>query len=330
MKRLASGLFALSLSAVALSAAAAPAEAADYPARPVQIIVPYNAGGGTDLTARLIAQTMEKYLGGTVIVRNQPGGGGAIGTSATLHAKPDGYTLGTGSQGPLVMLPHYGGIDYKIADADFLALIGRNLMVVAVNKNAPFQDGKGFLAYAKAHPGELTVGNSGAGGANQIAMEGLAMAADVKVKSMPFGGSIAAITACIGGHIQAVVAHPAELLNHVKAGNLKAVMVMEDKRVPELPDAVTTKELGVDFTWAAWKGIIAPKGLPADVRAKLADALDKTFHDKAFLAKMKDMGEDVDYRASEGYKALAMKDAEVAEKVIRSIGLYGMNVNKKK
>jgi tripartite-type tricarboxylate transporter receptor subunit TctC len=177
MKRLAFGLFALSLSGAALSAISAPAAAAEYPVRPVQIVVPYNAGGGTDLTARLIAQTMEKHLGGTVIVRNQPGGGGAIGTSAIVHAKPDGYTIGTGSQGPLVMLPHYGGIDYSIEDADFLALIGRNLMVVAVNKDAPFQDGKSFLNYAKSRPGELTVGNSGAGGANQIAMEGFAMAA---------------------------------------------------------------------------------------------------------------------------------------------------------
>ncbi|WP_337996796.1 tripartite tricarboxylate transporter substrate binding protein [Oleispirillum naphthae] len=324
MKRLASGLFAFALSAAALAAVAA-AAAADYPARPVQIIVPYNAGGGTDLTARLIAQTLEKYLGGTVLVRNQPGGGGGIGTSAALHARPDGYTLGTGSQGPLAMLPHYGGIDYTIQDVDFLALIGRNLMVVAVNKNAPIKDGKAFLAYAEAHPGRLTVGNSGAGGANQIAMEGFAMAAGVQVKSLPFGGSIAAITACIGGHIQAVVAHPAELIDHVKAGNLRVVMVFEDERIPAFPDAETAKELGVDFTWAAWKGLIAPKGLPAAVRAKLVAALDKTFHDKAFLAKMTGMGEDVDYRRSAEFKRLAERDAVVAGNVIRAIGLYGMN-----
>ena len=98
--------------------------------------MPYNAGGGTDLAARVLAQSLEKYLGGTVIVRNQPGGGGSIGTSATLHAKPDGYTIGTGSQGPLVMLPNYGGIDYGIQDVDFLALMGRNLMVIAANKDA--------------------------------------------------------------------------------------------------------------------------------------------------------------------------------------------------
>jgi tripartite-type tricarboxylate transporter receptor subunit TctC len=154
------------------------------------------------------------------------------------------------------------------------------------------------------------------------------MAADIKLKSMPFGGSVAAITATLGGHIQAVVAHPPELANHVKAGNLNVIMVMEDKRVAEFPDVPTTEELGIDFTWAAWKGIIAPKGLPADVRAKLVSALDKSFHDPDFLKKMKDMGEDIDYRPSDAYKALAMKDSAVAQKVIRAIGMYNMNAKK--
>lgn len=324
MRRLASSIAAVCLSAFAATAAFA----AEYPARPVQVIVPYNAGGGTDLAARVLAQTMEKYLKTTVIVRNQPGGGGAIGTSATVHSKPDGYTIGTGSQGPLVMLPQYGGIDYGTADVDYLALMGRNLMVLAANTNAPYNDAKEFLAYAKAHPNEVTVGNSGAGGANHVATEGLAMAADVKLKSMPFGGAAAAITAALGGHIQAVVAHPPELANHIKAGNLKPILVMEEQRIADFPNAMTAKEAGVDFTWAAWKGIVAPKGLPKDVRAKLADALDKTFHDADFLKKMKDMGEDIDYRPGEAYAALAQKDSEVAEKVIRAIGLYGMNAKK--
>jgi len=333
MKRSVPGIAAASLSALALGGAilAAPmAQAADYPARPVQIIVPYNAGGGTDLTARVLAKVLEKYLGGTVVVRNQPGGGGSIGTSAILHAKPDGYTIGTGSQGPLAMLPHYGGIDYSLKDAAFLALIGRNQMALGVGKAAPFSDAKGFLAYAKAHPGELTVGNSGAGGANHIATEGFATAAGVKLKSMPFGGAIAAITACLGGHINAVVAHPAELINHVKAGSIKVVMVMEDKRIAEFPDAPTAKEVGVDFTWAAWKGLVAPKGLPPEVEAKLTAALDKAMHDPEYVKKMADMGENMDYRPAAQFKALAERDSEIAEKVIRSLGMYGMNVNKKK
>lgn len=316
------------LCAITMVSGAAGAMASDYPARPVQIVVPYNAGGGTDLSARLMAQSLEKYLGGTVVVRNQPGGGGAIGTSAVIHSRPDGYSLGMGAQGPLAMLPHYGGIDYGVDDADYLALMGRNLMLVGVGKDAPFQDAKSFLEYAKAHPGELTVGNSGAGGANHIAMEGLASAAGVSVKSMPFGGASAAVTACVGGHINAVVASPAELLSQSKAGNLKVIMVMEDERIGEFPDAPTAKEAGVDFAWSSWKGVIAPKGLPADIRAKLTDALDKVFHDQAFLDKMKGLGEYVDYRPGDKYEALAKHDSAVAEKVIRSLGMYEMNVKK--
>lgn len=328
MKRLIAGIAIASVGALGGMQSVSTAAAADYPARPVQIVVPYSAGGGTDLSARLLAQALEKQLGGSVIVRNQPGGGGSIGTSAIVHAKPDGYTLGTGSQGPLAMLPHYGGIDYTVNDVDYLALMGRNLMVVGVSKDAPFQDGKSFLAYAKAHPGELTVGNSGAGGANQIAMEGFALAANIKVKDMPFGGAIAAITACLGGHIQAVVASPAELLSHVRAGNMKAVLVMEDQRIEEYPDTMTPKELGVDFTWSSWKGVIAPKGLPADVRAKLLPALDKAMHDETYLAKMKELGEYIDYRPSAGYEALAKSDSVTAEKVIRSLDMYQINAKK--
>lgn len=304
------------------------AQAADYPARAVQVVVPYNAGGGTDLSARLMAQTIEKYLDGTMIVRNQPGGGGAIGTSAVVHAKPDGYTVGMGAQGPLAMLPHYGGIDYTVDDVDYLALMGRNLMVIAVGKDAPFQDAASFLAYAKAHSGEVSIGNSGAGGANHIAVEGMATAAGIKVKSMPFGGSSAAVTACVGGHINAVVASPAEVISQIKAGNLKAILIMEENRVDVLPDTPTTKEAGIDFVWSSWKGVIAPKGLPGDVRAKLAGALDKTFHDQQFLDKMKDLGEFVDYRPGDRYQALVKHDSAVAEQVIRSLDMYQMNVKK--
>jgi tripartite-type tricarboxylate transporter receptor subunit TctC len=299
-----------------------------YPVRPVQIVVPYSAGGGTDLAARVMAEAIEKYLGKPMVVKNLPGGGGAIGTSAVAHAAPDGYTLGMGAQGPLAMLPHYGGIDYTVNDFDFLALMGRNLIVIAVGKNAPFQDAKSFLAYAKANPGKLSIGNSGAGGAVHIAVEGLAAAAHIKVKSMPFGGGAPAITNCIGGHIEAVAAHPPELINHVQAGNLKPIMVLEDSRIKQFPDTPTAKEMGIDFTWAAWKGIVAPKGLPEPVKAKLDEALQKVFHDAEFLKKMSDLGEYIDFMPSAKFKALVMKDSAGAESVIRSLGMYGMN-NKK-
>ncbi len=304
------------------------AMAGDFPERPVQVIVPYSAGGGTDLSARVMADVMKKYLPKPMVVVDQPGGSGAIGTGNVAHSNPDGYTLGMGAQGPLCMLPSYGGIEYDKDSFEYLALMGRNLMLLAVSSKVPFQDAKALLEYAKANPGKLTIGVSGAGGASRIATEGFASAAGVKVKCMPFNGSAPAVTACVGGHIDAVVAHPGELQNQAKAGNIKILLVMEPKRLEMFPDVPTAHEAGVDFEWSAWKGVIAPKGLPADVKAVLVEALDKCYNDADYLKKMKDLGEFVDYRKGEDYKKLVEKDSVVAEKVIRDLGMYGMNAKK--
>ncbi len=304
---------------------AATATAADYPVRPVQIVVPYAAGGGTDLSARIMADTMQKYLGKSLVVRNQPGGGGSIGISAVTHARADGYTLGMGAQGPLAMLPHYGGVDYNLDDVEFLALMGRNLMVVAGCQGAPYDDAEGFVEYAREHPGEVRVGNSGAGGANHIAIEGFGSAAGIEFNSMPFGGASAAVTACVGGHIDAVIAHPAEVLPHVESGSIPALLVMEDDRIELLPDTPVPSELGVDFTWSAWKGVIAPQSLPDDVKEILAEALRETFQDEEFLDRMAEMGEFVDYRVGDDFRELAEGDSTTAEEIIRQLGMYGVN-----
>ncbi len=325
MKRLSLLLVALFVAVTSVSYVCA----ADYPARPVQIVVPYSAGGGTDVSTRVMADVIKKYLGSTMVVLDKPGGGGSIGTSFVAHSKPDGYTLGMGAQGPLAMLPHFGGIDYNKDSYDFIALQARNLMAIAVGKDSPITDGKSFVEYAKANPGKVTVGMSGAAGASRIATEGFAAKAGIELKAMPFKGSAPAVTACVGGHIMAVTASPAELVNHANAGNVKILFVMEEKRLEMLPEVPTTKEIGVDFQWASWKGIIAPKGLPADVKAKLADALDKTFKDPEYLEKMKNLGEFVDYRDGAAYQALVNNDSKIAEGVIRSLGMYGMNDKKK-
>ncbi|MGE6607530.1 Bug family tripartite tricarboxylate transporter substrate binding protein [Halomonas sp. NPDC076908] len=304
---------------------AASAYSADYPVRPVQVIVPYSAGGGTDLSARIMADTMEEYLGNSLVVRNQHGGGGSIGTSAAIHARPDGYTLGMGAQGPLAMLPHYGGVDYSLGDVEFLALMGRNLIVVAGCQGAPFEDVEGFIDYAREHPGEVRVGNSGAGGANHIAIAGFGNAAGLEFNNMPFAGASAAVTTCVGGHIDAVVASPAEVMPQIEAGSLKALLVMEEERIDALPDTPVPEELGIDFTWSAWKGVIAPVGMPDDVKETLSEALRNTFQDEKFLARMEEMGEFVDYRSGEDYRELAERDSAVAEEIIRQLGMYGVN-----
>lgn len=302
------------------------AHAADYPTRPIEVIVPYAAGGGTDLSVRIMAETLQKYLpNSTVVVRNVPGGGGAIGTGQSLSAKPDGYTLGTGAQGPIALLPHYGSTTYDIDDVDFIAMMGRNLKVVMACKDASFSTFEELIAHAKANPGTVLVGNSGAGGADHLAIEAFGKASGTSYEPVPFGGASEALTACAGGHIDAVTATPSEAKPHIESGAMKPLFIMEAERITTFPDVPTAVEKGVDFTWSSWKGVIAPKGMPDDVRATLAGALEQTFKDPDFVKKMDEMGEFVDYRDSAGYSELARTDSGMAEGVIRDLGMYGMN-----
>ncbi|MFV0334938.1 MAG: Bug family tripartite tricarboxylate transporter substrate binding protein [Tropicimonas sp.] len=302
------------------------AGAADYPVRPIQVIVPYSAGGGTDLSARIMADVFQKlYPGTTMIVRNQPGGGGAIGTSAAVNSRPDGYTLGTGSQGPLALLPHYGGTDYQIDDIAYLGLMGRNLQLVIACADAPFEAGAEFLDYARANPGEVQVGNSGAGGANHIAVAAMGMTAGVDFEHVPFGGAAEAAAACLGGHIDAMTLTPSEGLAHMQSGAVTGLFVMEDERIDLMPDIPTLKEMGVDFTWSSWKGLIAPKATPEAELAFLREAFAKVFTDPGFVEQMTAMGEFVEYRDAEGYEALVSHDSETAGAVIETLGMTDMN-----
>ena len=305
---------------------AASAQAADYPAQPIEIIVPYAAGGGTDLSMRVLAEALQKQLAGaTVVVRNVPGGGGSIGTGQSLSARPDGYTLGTGAQGPITLLPHYGATTYAIDDTDFLQLIARNLWVVLACKDAPFQTFDAFLDHARANPGTVLIGNSGAGGANHLSIEAFGRASDTSYEHVPFGGASEALTACAGGHIDAVTATPAEARPHIESGAVTPLFVMEAERIADLPDVPTATEKGIDFTWSSWKGVIAPKGLPEDVRSTLVAALSAAVQDPDFVARMQDMGETVDTRDGAAYEEMARKDSQMAEEIIRDLGMYGMN-----
>lgn len=314
-------LFAAALAAAAVVAGPALAE---FPERPVQVIVPYSAGGSTDLSMRILADSFERNVSGaTMVVRNQPGGGGSIGVSAALHSRPDGYTLGAGAQGPLSLLPNLGGTDYTLKDVEFIGMMSRSLQLLVACKGAPFSDFDGFLAYAKTKAPQI--GNSGAGGANHISAEAFAKAAGIKVKSVPYEGSSKARTACIGGHIDAMVASPAEALAQSKAGNMTPLFIMEEKRIDLFPDTPTAVEKGIDFTWSSWKGLIAPKGIPEDVLKMLRDAFAKSVADKEFVKKMVDMGEFLEYADAATLEKKVRKDSDTAEAVLKDLGMYGMN-----
>jgi tripartite-type tricarboxylate transporter receptor subunit TctC len=305
----------------AFLALTAPAAAQKFPQRPIQVIVPYSAGGSTDLSLRVFASTFERLNpGATMIVRNQPGGGGSIGTSAALHARADGYTLGSGAQGPLAILPHLGRTDYTLDNVEFVGLFARSLQLLVACKGAPFKDFKSFIAYAKKKPPQI--GNSGAGGANHVSAQAFADAAGIKIENVPYNGSADARTACVGGHIDAMVASPAEALAQSKAGNMTPIFVMEPKRISLFPNTPTAVEEGIDFTWSSWKGIIAPKGMPKADLAFLRKAVKAVATDKGFIDKMTKMGEFVVYEDAGTFAARAKKDSAMAKKVLMHLGMY--------
>lgn len=315
--------FRLLTTALVAAVIAGPA-LADFPERPVQVIVPYSAGGSTDLSMRLLADSFERNVkGATMVVRNQAGGGGSIGTSAALHARPDGYTLGAGAQGPLSLLPNLGGTDYAVDDVAYIGMMSRSLQLLVACKGAPFSDFDGFIAHAKKNA--VQIGNSGAGGANHVSAEAFAKAAGIKIKSVPFGGSSEARTACIGGHIGAMVASPAEALSQSQAGNMTPLFIMEEKRIDLFPDTPTAVEKGIDFTWSSWKGLIAPKGIPDANLKVLREGFAKAYADKEFQKKMVDSGEFLEYADAAALEKRVRKDSKVAEEVLRDLGMYGMN-----
>ncbi|SHN06722.1 Bug family tripartite tricarboxylate transporter substrate binding protein [Roseibium suaedae] len=317
-------MFKTTVAAIALTLGAATPVLADFPERPIQIIVPYSAGGSTDLGIRVVADALEsKFDGLRTVVRNQPGGGGGIGTSAAVHARPDGYTLGAGAQGPIAILPHVGGADYTVDDFEFVGLFSRSLQLLVACKDAPFNDYDSFMAYAQTKAPQI--GNSGAGGANHVSAEAFAKAAGIKIESIPFGGSSEARTACIGGHIDAMVASPAEAKTAADAGQMTPLFVMEDKRIDLFPDTPTAVEKGVDFTWSSYKGLFAPKGIPAADLDWLRNAVKEVASDPAFIAKMTEMGEFVTYEDGPAFEARVKKDSAMSKAVLEDLGLLGMN-----
>lgn len=311
------------IGATLATVAAGSAMAADYPQRPVQIIVPYSAGGSTDLSMRVVAETFERLFDNQMVVRNQPGGGGAIGSSAAINARPDGYTLGAGAQGPLVIKPLIGGTDYQLEDVQFIGLFARSLQVMVACADAPFTDYDGFVEYAKSNAPQ--VGNSGAGGANQISAEAFADVAGITIESVPYNGSSEARTACIGGHIDAMVASPAEAKAASGSGQMTPLFVMEDERIDLFPDTPTAVEKGVDFTWSSWKGLIGPKGMDEDTLAWLRDAVAQVANDEQFKKTLTDMGEFVTFEDGEDFTARAEKDMETTRAVLEKLDMLGMN-----
>ncbi|MDD5099956.1 MAG: tripartite tricarboxylate transporter substrate binding protein, partial [Syntrophales bacterium] len=257
-----------------LCIAAFPVQAADFPEKEVQIIIPWAPGGATDLIFRALAAATEKYLGKAVVIVNRAGGGGAVGYTEGSQAKPDGYTL-TAAVTPLTILPHQVKTAFTYANFDPVINVVRDPAMFLVRSDAPWKTTKEFLEQAKKNPGMISVGNSGAGGGVHLIAMAFEKAMGVKFNHIPFSGGGPSVTALLGGHINAVSVSPPEGISQVQAGKLRIMALFSEERFDMFPDIPTCKEQGVNFAMGQWRGLAAPKGTPAAVIQKLHDAFKK-------------------------------------------------------
>lgn len=295
-----------------------PIEAAEFPTREVQIIIPYAAGGATDLIFRALAVTAQKYLGKPIIVVNRPGGGGTVGVTEASQAKPDGYTL-LSAITPLTILPHQVKTTFTYKSFEPIINVVKDPGMFLVRSDSPWKTLHEFLDYAKKNPEMITVGNSGAGGGVHLIALAFEKTAGVKFNHIPFAGGGPSVTALLGGHINAVSVSPPEGIEHVKAGKLRIIALFAEKRFDIFPDVPTVKEQGIDFTMGQWRGLVAPKGTPPDVIKKLHDAFKKGMEDPVFIKSAKDMVVNLSYLGPEDFGKLMAQDHEYYGKLVKEI-----------
>lgn len=247
------------------------AHAEDYPSRSIRVVVPFSPGGAVDGPMRLIAQELGKRLGQAVVVENKPGAGATIGTDVVAKAPPDGYTLLLASQTNAISATLYAKLPFDpIEDFTPITLIGREPGVVVVNPAVPAKTLQAFIAYVKAHPGEINFASSGNGSGQHLFAALLASKTGMKMNHVPYRGSGQATTDLLSGVVSMAIPGTAGMVGHIRAGRLRALAVTGAARSPQLPDVPTVMESGVPgYEAYVWMGLLAPKGTPPAIVERL-------------------------------------------------------------
>src|SRR5215213_10533097 len=271
-------LMAAAVAAVAMTGFHLPAAAQNYPSRPITLIVPWGAGGGTDATARIIGSLMEKELGQPVTVVNRTGGSGVVGHAAIAAAPPDGYTIGLATVE--IGMMHWQGLT-ELSGTSYtpIGLVNADPASINVRADAPYKTVQDLLAAIKANPGKFKASGTGQGGIWHLAIAGLLRDQKIDPASVawvPSNGAAPGLQDMVAGGVEIAPVSLPEARSLIDAGKVKSLAVMNDKPSALYPQVPTLKQaIGSDWTMAAWRGIVAPKGIPADVRDKLAAALQK-------------------------------------------------------
>jgi tripartite-type tricarboxylate transporter receptor subunit TctC len=319
------GLASLFLTTIALTSLPSAAQSNEaWPTKPVRFVVPYVAGGASDITVRSIAQLLTTSLGQTMMVENKAGGGGNIGTDFVAKAAPDGYTFLMAYAGPIAINPHlYKNLAFN-AQKDFapVSLMADAPLILAVHPSIPANNLAELIAYLKANPDKVFFGSSGTGGADHLAGELFRLQAGVRINHIPFKGGAQAVIDLVAGRTQMEFLTIPGGLSHIRAGRLKAIALASSKRFPLFPDVPTMTEAGMkDFEIHNWYGISAPAGTPAPIIQRLSRAIHDAIQDPALRTRFQEIGLVPMSNTPEEFAEFIKRDSEKWKKIIQDSGV---------
>lgn len=296
------------------------ATAASFPTKEIKMIIPFEAGGGTDFVGRVLVKNATKYLGVGVAVVNMPGGGGVIGATAVAQSPPDGHTVATFWPG-LTAQWLQGVTEYNYDHFDNIMMFNRGIACIGVRADSKYKTIKDLLDDAKAHPEGISMAISGVGGVWHLAVVSLAVKMGVKFKYISYPGAAPARASMLGGHVASLACEPPEIYSFYKTREARILAAFSSERHPRYPDVPTLIEQGYQHEYYVWRPIVAPKGLPKDRFQFLLEGFRKCYHDPEFIKLMDERGFDRFYLEGKELEAFIKADMKEQIVALREIGL---------
>jgi tripartite-type tricarboxylate transporter receptor subunit TctC len=311
----------LAAAAAALPSVSPPASAQTYPSRPVRVMVGFAAGQAIDIVTRIIGQQLSERLGQQFIIENRPGAGGNIATEAVVRAPPDGYTLLAIGSNNMINATLYQNLSYDfIRDIAPVASVYRVPQVMEVNPSFPAKTVPELIAYAKAHPGEISFASAGNGSVAHVTGELFKMMTGVNMLHVPYRGAPPALTDLIGGQVHVMFDNLPSSIEHIRAGRLRPLAITSTARLQALPDVPTIGDFVPGFETSAWAGIGAPKNTPAEIIDTLNREINGILAKPAVQARFTDLGGQVLALTPSAYASLIAQETDKWAKVIKFSG----------
>jgi len=295
----------------------------EYPTKPIEVIVPFAAGGSTDIGARILEKYLPKYLpGAQLVIVNKPGGAGSIAITDLFNSKPDGYTLAMSTHRAISMQPLYGNVKYSHDSFQPIAKVFGNQQIMIVKADAPWETFEEWLDYVKKNPGKFSYGVAGGlGSGAHIPVAELEKQAGFEAKAVSFEGTPPAITAVLGGHVQGAMVQPSDAKSLIESGELRGLFNVASVPVPYFPDIPLLKDNGFDVAIDSNTSLFAPKGVPEEIVMKLEEALKKTMEDPEVLAEFEKASLQTNYGGPEAVQKEVNDENVRFGKMLKELGL---------